>query len=68
MSPIREAVAFTSQHAKLTGDLAAQTRALGFSLGDRACLALGIALQATVYTEDRLWKKLKVSIRTHVIR
>src|ERR1700732_1146641 len=45
LSPIREAVAFSSEHARLTGDLAAQTRALGLSLGDRACLALGLALK-----------------------
>jgi ribonuclease VapC len=68
LSPIREAVAFTSEHARLTGDLAAQTRALGLSLGDRACLALGLALKAPVYTADRSWKKLKVSVRIHVIR
>ena len=68
MSPIREAVAFTSEHAKLTGDLVAQTRSLGLSLGDRACLALGLALKAPVYTADKSWKKLKVSIRIHVIR
>lgn len=68
MSPIREAVAFTSEHARLTGDLVAQTRALGLSLGDRACLALGLALKAPVYTADTSWKKLKVSIRIHVIR
>jgi len=68
MSPIREAVAFTSEHAKFTGDLVAQTRALGLSLGDRACLALGLALKAPVYTADKSWKKLKVSIRIHVIR
>jgi ribonuclease VapC len=29
LSPIREAVAFTSEHARLTGDLAVQTRAPG---------------------------------------
>jgi ribonuclease VapC len=68
LSPIREAVAFTSEHARLTGDLAVQTRALGLSLGDRACLALGLALKAPVYTADRSWKKLKVSVRIHVIR
>jgi PIN domain nuclease of toxin-antitoxin system len=68
LSPIREAVAFTSEHARLTGDLAVQTRALGLSLGDRACLALGLALKAPVYTADRSWKKLKVSVRIHIIR
>jgi ribonuclease VapC len=68
LSPIREAVAFTSEHARLTGDLAVQTRALGLSLGDRVCLALGLALKAPVYTADRSWKKLKISVRIHVIR
>jgi len=68
MSPIREAVAFTSEHARLTGDLVAQTRALGLSLGDRACLALGLALKVPVYTADKSWKKLKVNVRIHVIR
>lgn len=68
LSPIREALAFTSDHARLTGDLAAPTRALGLSLGNRACLALGLDLKAPVYTADRSWKKLKVSVRVHVIR
>ncbi len=65
---IDEAVAFTAEQAKTAGDLVAQTRSLGLSLGDRACLALGIALRAPVYTADRSWKNLKLGIRIHVIR
>lgn len=68
LSPIREAVSFTPEHARLAGDLVGQTRPLGLSLGDRACLALGLALKAPVYTADRSWKNLKVGIRIHVIR
>ncbi len=68
LGPIREAVPFTAGHARLVGDLVAQTRPLGFSLGDRACLALGVALKAPVYAADRSWKKLKVGARIHVIR
>jgi ribonuclease VapC len=68
LSPVREAVPFTSEHARLTGDLVAQTRGLGLSLGDRACLALGLTLKAPVYTADRSWKRLKVSVRIHLIR
>jgi ribonuclease VapC len=68
LSPIREAVPFTSEHARAAGDLVAQTRPLGLSLGDRACLAPGLALKAPVYTADRSWKKLKVGPRNHVIR
>lgn len=63
-----EAVAFTAEQAKTAGDLVVQTRALGLSLGDRACLALGLALRAPVYTADRAWKNLKLGIRIHVIR
>jgi ribonuclease VapC len=68
LSPIREAVSFTSEHAKIAGDLVAPTRALSLSSGDRACLALGLALKAPVYTADKSWKRLKVSVRIHVIR
>jgi ribonuclease VapC len=65
---IHEAAAFTAEHAKTAGDLVIQTRALGLSLGDRACLALAIALHAAVYTADRSWKNLNVGVRIHVIR
>lgn len=68
LSPIREVVPFTSEHARLAGDLVAQTSSVGLSLGDRACLALGLALKAPVYTADKSWKKVKVGARIHVIR
>ena len=68
LSPIREAMAFTAEQAKSTGSLIAQTRALGLSLGDRACLALALALNAPVYTADKSWKNLKLGVRIHVIR
>jgi PIN domain nuclease of toxin-antitoxin system len=67
-SPIHEAVPFDAQQARISGDLITQTRSLGLSLGDRACLALGIALNAPVYTAERAWKKLKTSVPIHVIR
>lgn len=65
---ISEIVHFDEEQAKLTGDLALHARALGLSLGDRACLALGIRLSAPVYTAERLWRKLKVDVQIHVIR
>jgi PIN domain nuclease of toxin-antitoxin system len=45
-----------------------QTRALGLSLGDRACLALAIALKAPVWTSDRSWKKLNIGVTVHLMR
>lgn len=68
MIPVAEAVPFTAEQARGAGSLIAQTRALGLSLGDRACLALALALQAPVYTADRSWKSLKLGLRIHVIR
>ena len=67
-SPIRESVPFTDEQAKLAGSLVARTRHLGLSLGDRACLALGMTLKAPVYTCDRTWKRLNLAVRVRVIR
>src|SRR5260370_9710145 len=41
LSPIHEAVPFTSEHARLAGDLLAQTPQLCLSLRDKPCLVLG---------------------------
>lgn len=68
ISPIRNSEPFTEQHAKIAADMLEQTRKLGLSLGDRACLALGVALNAPVYTADQSWKSLKLGIRIHLIR
>jgi ribonuclease VapC len=67
-SAIDEVVLFEAQQARTAGDLIVQTRPLGLSLGDRACLALGIALNAPVYTTEKAWKKLSLGIPIYVIR
>ncbi|HKV25689.1 MAG TPA: type II toxin-antitoxin system VapC family toxin [Candidatus Acidoferrum sp.] len=68
ISLVREIAPFTAEQAKLAGDLVLQTRPLGLSLGDRACLALGLSISAPIYTADRSWKKLKVGAAIHAIR
>jgi ribonuclease VapC len=65
---VEEIMDFTPEHAKTAGTLITETRGLGLSLGDRACLALALALKAPVYTADRSWKNLKLGLRIHVIR
>jgi len=67
-SAILRALPFDEQQAKISGDLLIQTRPLGLSLGDRACLTLGIVLDAPVYTAEALWQKLKLDIDVRVIR
>ena len=42
----------TPAQALIVGDLRPATKALGLSLGDRACLALAIDLQAEMLTTD----------------
>ncbi|MFY9682030.1 MAG: type II toxin-antitoxin system VapC family toxin [Candidatus Sulfotelmatobacter sp.] len=67
-APVPEIIDFDKEQAKIAGGLLLQTRSLGLSLGDRACLALGIALRAPVYTADRAWKDLRLKVSIHVIR
>jgi ribonuclease VapC len=59
---------FSVEQAQIAAKLVQQTRAPGLSLGDRACLALGIALKAPVWTTDRSWKKLSVGVPIHLMR
>lgn len=68
MSSIREAVPFTLEQARMAGNLVMETRALGLSLGDRACIACGLALRAPIFTADKSWMKLKLDVQIHVIR
>ena len=68
LSAVGDIAPFTAEHARIAGSLVTQTRSLGLSLGDRACLALGVALKAPVYTTDKSWKNLNVGVRIHVIR
>jgi PIN domain nuclease of toxin-antitoxin system len=68
VDPIPDVEPFTAEQARIAGTLIQKTRSLGLSLGDRACLALAIALDAPVYTTDQLWRKLKLGVPIHVLR
>jgi PIN domain nuclease of toxin-antitoxin system len=59
---------FDAEQAIEAGSLIVQTRHLGLSLGDRACLALAIDRKATVYTTDKAWNSLNLGIDIEVIR
>lgn len=59
---------FTNAHARAAAELRPATRPFGLSLGDRACLALAIERKATVYTTDKVWKKMSLGIEIEVIR
>ena len=52
-------VTFDQDTAHAAGLMRQSTRALGLSLGDRACLALAHAQKATAVTADQQWQKVQ---------
>jgi PIN domain nuclease of toxin-antitoxin system len=63
-----QVVDFSLGHATACAALLEPTRSLGLSLGDRACLALGMAEEALVLTADRRWNHPAVTARMKFIR
>jgi ribonuclease VapC len=61
-------VDFSASHARVTGQLRTATKAAGLSLGDRACIALGIERQAEILTTDRAWATIETPATISVIR
>ena len=54
--------------ALIVGDLRPSTKALGLSLGDRACLALAIDLQAEMFTTDGPLARAEVGVTITNVR
>ena len=54
--------------AEVAGRLRETTARFGLSLGDRACLALGMEDGGTVFTADRMWRELQLDIEIRTIR
>jgi len=61
-------VSFDEQQAFAAGELRASTRALGLSLGDRACLGLARLLGVPALTADRKWSHLDIGVEVRQIR
>ena len=65
--PVR-IVSFDEKQAFKTGELRPATRELGLSIGDRACLGLGMIERTTVVTADRAWSGLDLGVEIKLIR
>src|SRR3569832_1516655 len=63
-----EVVPFDSDQALATAGLRSATRSVGASLGDRACLALGMERGCVVYTGDRRLAGLGLGIGSRLVR
>jgi PIN domain nuclease of toxin-antitoxin system len=61
-------VDFDQELAETAIELRDQTRAVGLSLADRACLALALREKATALTADRVWSNVDVGCNIEVIR
>lgn len=59
---------FTAEQAEIAGTLWQETRGFGLSLGDRACLALGMHKSLPVLTTDRVWKELTLTLEIKLLR
>lgn len=59
---------FTADLAYRAAELRRPTKKLGLSLGDRACLALGLSLGARVLTADRAWLDLDLDVAIECVR
>jgi PIN domain nuclease of toxin-antitoxin system len=60
--------AFDAESAEHTARLWPESRAHGLSLGDRACIALGIDLNVPILTGDRIWATAYPNLPIQLIR
>jgi PIN domain nuclease of toxin-antitoxin system len=63
-----EIVPFVSDRAALAAALARALRPRGFSMGDRACLALAVSRDLPALTADRVRIDIDVGVEVRVIR
>lgn len=61
-------IPFDEEQGFIAGLLRTQTRSLGLSLGDRACLSLAIQQRMSVLTADLVWSGLKLGVNIQIIR
>jgi PIN domain nuclease of toxin-antitoxin system len=61
-------IEFTSDQALISASLITKTKQYGLSLGDRACIALGISGEYDIITCDQIWQKLDVDVKIMMAR
>ena len=58
---IANIIPFNLEHTKYVAELHPKVQHKGLSLGDRACIALGIQLKIPIYTADKIWAELQLN-------
>lgn len=54
-------VPFDLEQAQYMAELQSHVQHKGLSLGDKACISLGVKLQASIYTADKAWSELELN-------
>lgn len=65
---VNRVVDFDTEQSMLCAWLKPHTQKYGLSLGDRACLGLGILLKKPIYTADTIWSKIDLDCEINLIR
>lgn len=65
---VNKIIPFDLKLATEAAKLRKETKLLGLSLGDRACLALSNELHLPIYTADKIWGKLNFANEIILIR
>jgi PIN domain nuclease of toxin-antitoxin system len=65
---VSKIISFDASQALVAATLRDLTKPYGLSLGDRACLALGLTYKLPIYTADRVWEKIKIGVPIELIR
>ncbi len=61
-------ISFDAEQAQIAASLWNKTRAVGMSLGDRACLSLAMKIGAPAFTTEREWEKCGLGVKIVKIR
>lgn len=67
-SLVRRIVPFDLGQAYIAADLIQETKTLGLSFADRACLSLAKQLELPVITADKAWGRLAIDIEIRLLR
>ncbi|MDX1948878.1 MAG: type II toxin-antitoxin system VapC family toxin [Rickettsiales bacterium] len=63
-----EIIDFDEVQAFKCAELIKKTSKFGLSLGDRACISLGISKKLPILTADKIWKNLDLEAKIILIR
>jgi PIN domain nuclease of toxin-antitoxin system len=63
-----QCITYDKEQAYITASMREITRKQGLSLGDRACLALGLLRRIPVLTADKSWQDVPVDVEVRLIR